>query len=314
VGKVKSVLITGAAGFIGQYLVTAAEDEGYDVVGVARRPLASKSIVLDLRNSLASLPTVDWVFHLAGNYAGSSLARLQDSELLITRNLLDWGLKRGIRNWVFTSAAEVYGMCSGAVSEDGSTNPVIPYGVAKLREEEMFSAAARNYPDGRFIILRIGEVYGQGGKLIDELTRRFISGFCPWFGSGDVPVSFVHVKDVVRVILAAIQIIEKGVFIWNVADDMPTKWQRFLFDFAEMLGTRKPISLPLTLAHTYAMMNIMIDTIRGRSPIVTRNTVKLLTTSKAMSNEKIKRDLGITFQYPNYQSGLNEILGQSAPK
>ncbi len=309
----KSVLITGATGFIGRYLVTSAEDEGYDVVAVARRPLSSKSIVLDLRNSLVSLPATEWVFHLAGNYAGSNLARLQDSEILITRNLLDWGLKRGIRNWVFTSAAEVYGMCRGTVSEDGSTNPVIPYGVAKLREEEMFLEAGRNYPSGRFIILRIGEVYGRGGKLIDELTRRLISGFFPWFGSGDVPVSFVHVKDVVRVILAAIKIIEKGIFIWNVADDKPTKWKRFLSDFAEMLGARKPISLPLTLAHTYAMMSTMIDTIRGRSPIVTRNTVKLLTTSKAISNEKVKRDLGITFQYPNYQSGLDEILGKSSP-
>jgi hypothetical protein len=312
VGKVKSVLITGAAGFIGQNLVNAAEDEGYDVMAVARRPLASKSIVLDLRTSLTSLPTADWVFHLAGNYVGSNLARFQDSELLITRNLLDWGLKLGIRNWVFTSAAEVYGMCSGIASENEPTRPVIPYGVAKLCEEEMFLEAARNYPDGRFIILRIGEVYGQGGKLIDELTRRFKSGFCPWFGSGEVPVSFVHVKDVVCVILAATQIIEKGVFIWNVADDTPTKWQQFLCDFAEMLGKRKPISLPLTLAHAYAIMSTMFDTIRGHSPIVTRNTVKLLTTSKSMSNKKIKSDLGITFLYPDYQSGLGEILGHCA--
>lgn len=307
-GKVKSVLITGAAGFIGQKLVHAAEEEGYDVQPVARSPLAKKYIVLDLKASLDTLPTADWVFHLAGNYAGSSLARLQNSELLITRNLLDWGLRHGIRNWVFSSAAEVYGECKGTVSEDGPTQPAIPYGIIKLREEELFLEAARNYPDGRFIILRIGEVYGRGGTLIDELTRRIKGGFCPWFGSGDVPVSFVHVNDVVRAILSTAQIPGRGIFIWNVADDVPTKWRQFLRDFAEMLEKRKPISLPLTLAHAYAIMSTMIDAIRGRSPIVTRNTVKLLTTPKAMSNEKIKRDLGMTFQFPDYQSGLSEIL------
>lgn len=307
-----SVLVTGAGGFIGQKLVPAAQSEGYQVLSVARRPLAGHSVVLDLRGSLDALPAADWVIHLAGAYAGADLKTLAENDLRIAGNLIEWGLKRGVRNWVFSSAAEVYGVCRDVVTELAPTQPVIPYGVVKLRLEGMFAELARETPQARVVVLRIGEVYGREGKLVDELVRRLLSGFCPWFGSGEVPVSFVHVEDVVRAILASTRRAERGFSLWNVADDTPATWRQFLEELAVLLGARKPIGLPLLAAHLYAAGSSLADRLRGRPPVVTQHVVKLLTTPKALSNRKLKRDLGVEFTYSDFRCGLGALLERSA--
>jgi nucleoside-diphosphate-sugar epimerase len=64
-----SVLVTGAGGFIGRRVVSAASHAGYRVSGIVRQAtsLAGAGTVIqhDLRNPLNSPPSADWVFHLA---------------------------------------------------------------------------------------------------------------------------------------------------------------------------------------------------------------------------------------------------------
>jgi NAD dependent epimerase/dehydratase family len=75
---------------------------------------------------LQDLSSVDWIFHLAGAYAG------------------DWGLKASVKNWVFASAAEVYGEVEGIASEEAPTRPVIPYGRIKLEVERLLAKRLRS--------------------------------------------------------------------------------------------------------------------------------------------------------------------------
>lgn len=305
-----SVLVTGAGGFIGGRLVEAAEAQGYKVYSVARRPLPGRSFICDLRSPWQGLPAVDWVFHLAGGYAGASLRILEDSDIRMMRNLFDWSRRAGVRKWIIASAAEVYGVCQGVAEEEAPTRPIIPYGVVKLRLERMASELARQRPDSRLVILRIGEVYGRGGRLVDELARRLRSGFCPWFGSGAVPVSFVHVDDVVRTILAAPGHSLDRISLWNVADDEPVLWRDFLLALATLLRTRGPVPLPLWLGGLYAWWSQGLARIGGRSPVVSREIIRLLTTPKAISNAKIKRDLKLSLAYPDVRNGLCEALAE----
>ena len=308
-----SALITGAGGFIGRHVVAEARLAGLDVIPVGRRPLPGRSVVLDLTESLEGLPPVDHVFHLAGDYAGADFHVFEQADLTIARKLIDWGTKAGVGCWVFASAAEVYGRCKEPATEDTPVKPRIPYGRAKLLIESWFADLAERAPRSRVVVLRIGEVYGKDGKLIQELTTRMQNGLCPWFGNGKVPVSFVHVEDVARSFLAAASHQEPGFTILNVADDQPVEWRVFLGRVAELLDAHAAVNLPLCLGFPYAAVSSALDRARGRRPTVTRHILRLLTTAKPMINNRLRTQLGLDLLYPDYRSGLEEVVAAEAP-
>jgi UDP-glucose 4-epimerase len=303
-----SVLITGANGFIGRCLSEEARQRGFQVASMGRRSAPGIAVVHDLCQPIEHISVPDWVFHLAGGYAGADLRALQSHDVVIARNLLDWGAANRVRNWVFASAAEVYGAVPGLASEETVTRPVIPYGAVKLDVEHLFADFAARFPGSRVVVLRIGEVYGANGRLVQELEARFRRGFCPWFGNGMVPLSFVHVKDVAQAFIDAAHCAQTGFSIYNIADDEPTTWREFLQFMSTLLGTRGPVFLPLPLAHVYATAAILLAKASGASPIVTQNIVRLLTTPKKVSNLKAKSHLGLNLRYRDYRAGLKQTL------
>jgi nucleoside-diphosphate-sugar epimerase len=189
-----SVLVTGARGFIGRRVVAAMDDAGWEVRPLVRKAesvKSSRAIIHDLLVSPDDVPSSDWVFHLAGAYAGADMTELRNADLAIAQNLIRWGVSAGVKNWIFASAAEVYGEVPGFAREDSPTVPVIPYGRIKLEIERLLIQELGKLPGCRLVILRIGEVYGSQGKLLTELTaswREFllhVAHNCrskrPWF-------------------------------------------------------------------------------------------------------------------------------------
>ena len=304
-----SVLVTGANGLIGSRVCETAERAGHTVTRLMRHGAAADDVLLrDLTRPLDDVPPHDWVFHLAGGYAGASRRALKRTDLRITKNLLRWGARHGVKNWVFASAAEVYGEVDGLGSEHSPARPVIPYGDIKLRTEALFARFAAQNPDARVVILRIGEVYGSKARLVRELTARLTRGLCPWPGSGRVPVSFVHVDDVAQAFVRATASEAGGISVFNVADAEPATWRDFLEAFAEKLGTPPPVFLPRPLVQAYAFGHTFAHRLVGREPVLTRYALRLLTTPKALSIEKISRELGFAPRYPNIRIGLEDVL------
>jgi nucleoside-diphosphate-sugar epimerase len=306
-----SLLVTGARGFIGRRVVDAAYSAGYGVTALVRKPspdCVPRLIQSDLRLPLEDLPAVDWVIHLAGAYAGAGDEELRRADLKIARNVIHSGLKAGVKNWIFASAAEVYGDVEGFADEEAPTHPVIPYGRIKLAVEQLFIEQIQGVSNSRVVILRIGEVYGSGCRLINELTVRLKRGFCPWPGSGRVPLSFVHVDDVAQAFLCAVQNSPAGVSVFNVADDTPATWRAFLCRVAQHCKTRPPIFLPEPLVRFYAACSTMVRRAIGREPVLTPQAIRLIVTPKVLSNARLKHDLRFRPRYPDYSSGLKEVL------
>jgi nucleoside-diphosphate-sugar epimerase len=260
--------------------------------------------VHDLRQPLPDLPPPDWVFHLAGAYAGAGAETFRRADLLFAQHLAAWGLRHGVRNWVLASAAEVYGDIEGVADEDAPLRPVIPYGEAKLEMERAFLALAGM----RVVVLRIGEVYGAGCRLIRELRTRLDGRFCPWPGDGRTPCSFVHVDDVAQAFVRASEAAPEGVSVYNVADDEPATWREFTQALTGMLGVRPPVALPWVAARAYAAAVALADRLREREPTLTRHALRLLATPKAMSNARLRRELGFRPRFPDYRQGLEQAL------
>ncbi len=297
------VLVTGAGGFIGRALVAAARTQGLSVVGVARRACVEADVVADLRADLSGLPRADVVVHLAGGYAGARANELNQIDVRIARNLIDWGRRQRINRWVVASAAEVYGCVNGVAEETHELRPVIPYGVTKLCVETMFLDAGIPH----VTILRIGEVYGPGGRLLSELIGRLRAGFCPWPGSGEVPLSFIHVNDAAQALLQACA--RSGVpRVFNVGDEEPSTWRNFLELLAGLLRTRGPVYLPVRVARAYALCAVTVDSILRRPAVVTPHVVRLLTTPKIISITRARRELDFEPHYGSIRDGLAEAV------
>jgi len=304
-----SILVTGAGGLIGRRVADAAAKAGHDVTRLVRRaPPGTDGLERDLRRPLEGVPACDWMFHLAGGYAGAGRRVLRRADLRIARNLMRYAAAYGVKNWVFASAAEVYGVVRGIGGEDAPLRPVIPYGEIKRAIEAMLVRFAAETPGSRVVILRIGEVYGREARLVGEIAARLKRGFCPWPGSGRVPASFVHVDDVAQAFLLAAERAPPGVSIYNVADDEPATWRAFLHSFSQMLGVRQPVYLPRPLVEVYALGHRIARCAAGREAVLTRPAVRLLTTPKALSNARIARELGLVCRYPNHRIGLEAVL------
>jgi len=300
------ILVTGAGGFIGRSVVRKARSRGWKVTAVARRPTAESNLIADLRSPIRNWETPDAVIHLAGGYAGCGMKELADTDLVIAKNLIDWGKKEGVRRWVFASAAEVYGDIDGEADENYPCHPVIPYGKVKLLVEGMFHDAG--LPE--VMVCRVGEVYGSAGRILHELGGKLRDGFCPWAGDGKVKISFIHVEDAAEALILACERAKSGFNVYNAGDSEPATWRQFLGEIATHLNVRSAYYLPKYFAYFYAASVSWMDRIFGRPPNVTPQVLRLLVTPKVLSSKSLRDQLGFAPQYSNIYIGLKEALNK----
>tara|TARA_E500000178_G_C17018825_1_gene754356 strand:+ start:1507 stop:2439 length:933 start_codon:yes stop_codon:yes gene_type:complete len=177
----KTILITGCAGFIGSALTNFLLDQNYKLIGLDDLSTGSKKNLPKNRNfkffkgncnNLKILKKIkkykiSIIIHLAGQSSGekSFFNPLNDFErnLLSTVNLLNFYLENKSKHFIYASSMSVYGNVNKQVKENNKCNPISFYGLAKFSSEkyiEMFAKKKVNYT-----ILRLFNVYGAGQNL-----------------------------------------------------------------------------------------------------------------------------------------------------
>jgi UDP-glucose 4-epimerase len=158
--NIKTVVVTGASGYIGGSTCIALNRKGYKVIGVDRRPLPEhlESYVDKFENvcfthpwSLEEVEKADAIIHCAGtSLVGPSVTNpheYYENNVCRTEKLLNH-----IRLWnpnakfIFSSSASVYGDPLGMILFEGAeTKPIAPYGQSKLMTEMMLEWYAKAY-------------------------------------------------------------------------------------------------------------------------------------------------------------------------
>jgi UDP-glucose 4-epimerase len=203
---VKTVLVTGGAGYIGTHVLVALSARGHNclcldnfsnstpaAIDRVRRITAASFDVVEadlrdrdaLRAAIAGRP-IEYVIHLAGLKAvGESVdypLRYYDNNVAGTVNLMDAlsGLP-GV-NFVFSSSATVYGTAEKMpLAEDAATRPQNPYGRTKLMIEEMLVDHARANASWRVANLRyFNPVGAHESGLIGEDPRGTPNNLMPY--------------------------------------------------------------------------------------------------------------------------------------
>jgi UDP-glucose 4-epimerase len=171
-----TILVTGGAGYIGSHVVRQLVERGERIVvldnlstGFREAVLGAPLVVGDvgdpeLVERVLAEHGVDTAMHFAAHTivpeSVSNPLKYYGNNTCATRNFLACCSKAGVRNFVFSSTAAVYGMPdSGIADETTTTQPINPYGMSKLMSETMLRDLSAATPM-RHVILRYFNVAG----------------------------------------------------------------------------------------------------------------------------------------------------------
>jgi UDP-glucose 4-epimerase len=240
------ILITGGAGYIGSHVLLQLQARGERVVvldnlvtGFRQAVREAPLIVGDVgdRALVASVlreHAIDTVMHFAASTIVPESVRdplkYYANNTCATRNLLDSCVRHGVRAFVFSSSAAVYGIpVSGVADEAEPLAPINPYGTSKLMSEwilrDLAAAGALRYVSLRYFNVAGSDPQGRIGQATRNATllikvaceaavgkRTHVSIYGTDYDTPDGTGirDYIHVEDLARAHLDALDHLRRG--------------------------------------------------------------------------------------------------------
>ncbi len=241
-----SILVTGGAGYIGSHVVRQLTTTGRKVVVLDNLSTGFKDAVIgaefiegdtgdtSLVKKVIADHHVDTVMHFAAHTivpeSVSNPLKYYGNNTSCTRNLLECCSDAGVKHFIFSSTAAVYGTPDQAeTAEDTPTAPINPYGTSKLMSEMMLKDLSFATPL-RHVILRYFNVAGSNpdgeiGQSTAKATllikvaceaalgkRESISVFGSDYDTKDGTGvrDYIHVEDLASAHVKALEYLEQG--------------------------------------------------------------------------------------------------------
>lgn len=238
-----TVLVTGAAGFIGSHICNWLLDCGYTVIGLddlsggfEQNAPVHLNFSFFRKNTLDDLEVIfqhyriDYIIHCAA-YAAEGLSHFirrfnYTNNVLGSVNLINMAIKHDVKCFVFLSSIAVYGMNKPPFHEEEPMSPCDPYGIAKGAVEMDLRAAHETF-GLNYVIFRPFNVYGPHQNIADPY-RNVIGIFMNQcmkgeemtiFGDGEQTRAFSYISDVAPVIARSIDNPHSWNQVFNIGGD-----------------------------------------------------------------------------------------------
>jgi UDP-glucuronate 4-epimerase len=270
----RSILITGGAGFIGSHLVDRLLREGdwritvvddfndFYSPSIKRENIRAhltnqnyKLIEADIRN-FASLEKAfagtnfDCIVHLAAR-AGVRPS-LKEPQLYVETNvngtmtMLEMARRNGVKQFVFGSSSSVYGVNEKVpfAEEDPIFNPISPYAATKAAGELICHTYSHLY-DMRIVCLRFFTVYGARQRpdlAIHKFAKLISEGRpIPVFGDGSTRRDYTYIDDIIAGVRAAVDYDRSNYEVINLGESRTVELRELIALIKNELGTRAEI-------------------------------------------------------------------------
>ena len=279
----EKILITGASGFIGGFLVEEALNRGLDVYAGIRKS-SSKEFLSDPRinfcymdfrdtDHLSDLLTThqfDYVIHNAGLTQAKTEETLMEVNAEYLNNLLTAVTQSDneLKKFSFMSSLASYGPADfqpkGIVDHESVPNPVTKYGRSKLKGEE-YLKSTKDIP---WVILRPTAVYGPREHELLTVFKSINSGIEAKIGFAPQKLSFIYVYDLARITLDTLLQSDAGseYFVGDGEIYEVTEFNRYI---REALGKKTlKLSIPVPIMSGIALLYESISKVTGNYPIV----------------------------------------------
>jgi 2-alkyl-3-oxoalkanoate reductase len=314
------ILVAGGSGVVGRRLVPLLVGKGHKVAALTRSAAKAGSV-----HSLGAEPVIadalepshvmraiqrfqpDVIIHQLTAISHHLDLSRYDQEFAETNrlrtegtdNLLAGARAAGVRRFIAQSfAGWPYAREGAPVKKEGdrfdpSPPPAFRRTLDALRYLE---AKVMGEKSMEGVILRYGFFYGPGtafgkdGALIEDIRQRRV----PIIGGGEGIWSFIHIDDVARITLAAVEQGAPG--IYNIVDDDPAPVSEWLPALAAILGAPPPRHVPTWMAR-----------------LLIGDAFILMTEARGASNAKAKKTFGELLLWPSWREGFKNEFADSQP-
>lgn len=257
------VLVTGATGFIGRYLVAELLKENYEVGIIQHKtPIPTswlsnnnvKVFKVDIaKEAHFSIITkdidIEAIFHLASYIPAvdnaSYFKKCIEVNCIGTHNLLRFGVVRKVKRVINSSSVAVYGETTihpSKLREEHTLHPLTFYGMSKLMGELLCDKYIRHF-NMNIISFRYSSVYGLGQNTSTVLPifidRCIRDQNLVIFGRGVKVQDFVYIKDVVSANLCALKY--GGTGVYNIASGTGTNVVKLAKTIVKVFNSKSKI-------------------------------------------------------------------------
>ena len=309
-----NILITGIHGFVGSNFVSALKGDnnlyGLDIITPQKEGVIKTFLwenIETISYPLQNLPRFDAIIHLAGkahDTKNQSIAQdYFDINTGLTQKIFDFFLESSAKKFIFFSSvkAAADSVIGDILTEEINPTPVGPYGESKIRAEEYIQ---KHLPqDKQVYILRPCMIHGPGNKGNLNLLYNVVKKGIPWpLGSFDNRRSFTSIDNLCYVIEGLLtQDVPSG--IYHIGDDEAMSTNELIITMCEVME-KKP--------HIWKMNKRVMEGCARLGTLLhlPLNTERLrkLTENYVVSNEKIKKALGIEKMSVTAKEGLVKTI------
>jgi len=303
------VLVTGAAGFIGNALVRRLAAHGCSVRAFVREErlrspavtaLAEAGVTLvpgDVRDNAVIAQAVRGcaqVIHLAAQKStpGTTAKQYYEVNVQSTRQLAESALAAGVQRFVFASTLGVHGFVTkGVIDETSPVRPNSDYRRSKWLGEEVLRALHRDHAFP-VVLARISSVVGPGAQWWLPLIRGIAQERIKLIGDGHNHIDLVSIEDIVDGLLqcANVPAIQGGCYVLGSAS--PTTVRSFANAIAIAAGASPPANGPPAAPYRAALrLHALLFRATGIHLSVAHNR-EALVANKVASSVRAHADLG----------------------
>ena len=304
----KKVLVTGATGFLGKYVVEELVEHGYQVRAFGRNRTIGQSLVNasvtfiqgDLTNQedlIKACQEMDMVVHAGAlSTVWGPWEDFYQTNVLGTKYVLEACREAKIERLVYVSSPSIYAAPRDQLdikeSDAPQENRLNNYIRSKLASEKLF----KDYPDVSSVILRPRGLFGIGDtSILPRVLNLSQKIGIPLIGDGRQLMDMTCVENVALAIRLALETPQAAGEVYNITNGEPRAFRDLIEETLRGLGypiRYRKIPAPLVSAISSSLEFIYKSLKLKGEPALTRYTYYLLRYSQTLDISKAERDLG----------------------
>lgn len=304
----KKVLVTGATGFLGKYVVEELVEHGYQVRAFGRNRAIGQSLVNasvtfiqgDLTNQedlTKACQEMDMVVHAGAlSTVWGPWEDFYQTNVLGTKYVLEACREAKIERLVYVSSPSIYAAPRDQLdikeSDVPQENRLNNYIRSKLASEKLF----KDYPDVSSVILRPRGLFGIGDtSILPRVLNLSQKIGIPLIGDGRQLMDMTCVENVALAIRLALETPQVAGEVYNITNGEPRAFRNLIEETLRGLGypiRYRKIPAPLVSAISSSLEFIYKSLKLKGEPALTRYTYYLLRYSQTLDISKAERDLG----------------------